>query len=53
MEKSLIEDSNPALKDELIKIRQEKKEKDIKDYINPEIGQQNYKKGIQHKKEGR
>jgi hypothetical protein len=42
MEKSLVEDNNDQLRDELIKIRQMKKQKDTLDYINPELGNEHY-----------
>lgn len=37
LEKSLIEDTNQKVKDELNKYKKNKKEKEAKDYINPEL----------------
>lgn len=44
-EHSLIEDQNSKVKDELIKVRRLKKERDDKAYINPELGEQHCEKG--------
>lgn len=38
-EKSLLEDSQPAVKDELIKVKREKVEQDKLNYINPELAE--------------
>lgn len=39
LEKSLLEDGNQKVKDELYKIKKQKKEKEAKDYINPELAE--------------
>jgi stress-induced-phosphoprotein 1 len=38
-EKSLLEDGNQKVKDDLNKIKKQKKEKEAKDYINPELAE--------------
>ncbi len=44
-EHSLIEDQVPKVKDELLKVRRQKKERDEKAYINPELAEQACEKG--------
>lgn len=38
-EKSLVEDNNPAVKDELSKVKKLKKEADARAYVNPELAE--------------
>ena len=52
LEKSLIEDGNQKVKDELLKIRKLKKEKEAKDYINPEVAEQHNEQGAALYKDG-
>ena len=43
--KSLIEDINPKVKDDLSKCKKMKKEKEAKDYINPELAEKHNEQG--------
>lgn len=52
IEKSLLEDNNSKVKDELSKIKKLKKEKDAKDYINPELADKHNEQGAALYKEG-
>lgn len=52
IEKSLLEENNQKVKDELSKIKKIKKEKDAKDYINPELAEKHNEQGTALYKEG-
>jgi tetratricopeptide (TPR) repeat protein len=52
LEKSLLEENNPKVKDELSKIKKIKKEKEAKDYINPALADQHNEQGTALYKEG-
>lgn len=45
LEKSLLEDGNQKVKDDLAKFKKAKKDKDAKDYINPELAETHNEKG--------
>ena len=47
LEKSLLEDGNQKVKDDLAKFKKAKKDKDAKDYINPELAETHNEKGSQ------
>ena len=51
-EHSLIEDHNQKVKDELLKIKKVKKERDEKAYINPQLAEEHCEKGNALFKEG-
>jgi hypothetical protein len=53
MDKSLIEDHNQKVKDEKLKILKLKKEKDAKEYINPELADKHNENGNALYKEGK
>lgn len=53
LEKSLVEDSNSKVKDDLSKFKKNKKEKDAKEYINPELAEQHNEQGATLYKEGK
>jgi hypothetical protein len=48
----LLEDGNPKVKDELSRIKKARKEKDAKDYINPELAEKHNEQGATLYKEG-
>lgn len=52
-DKSLIEDSNPKVKDDLNKCKKLKKEKEAKDYINPELAEKHNEQGAALYKDGK
>lgn len=52
LEKSLLEENNPKVRDELFKIKKVKKDKDAKDYINPELAEQHNEQGTALYKDG-
>ena len=51
-ERSLIEDTNYKVKDDLNKCKKIKKEKDAKAYINPEIAEKHNQQGTALYKQG-
>ena len=51
-EKSLVEDTNPKVRDDLIKCKSLKKEKEAKEYINPELAEKHNDQGAALYKEG-
>lgn len=53
LEKSLLEDNNSKVKDELNKIKKLKKEKEAKEYINPELADKHNEQGTALYKEGK
>lgn len=52
LEKSLMEDTNQKVKDDLTKFRKKKKEKEDKEYINPELAEKHNEQGAALYKEG-
>jgi len=44
-DKSLMEDTNPKVKDDLNKCKKMKKEKEAKEYINPELAEKHNEQG--------
>lgn len=52
LERSLLEENNPKVRDELNKFKKLKKEKDAKDYINPELAEKHNEQGTALYKEG-
>ena len=51
-EKSLVEDTNPKVRDDLIKCKSLKKQKEAKEYINPELAEKHNDQGAALYKEG-
>jgi tetratricopeptide (TPR) repeat protein len=52
LEKSLLEDLNQKVKDELARIKKQKKEKEALEYINPELADKHNELGSNLYKEG-
>lgn len=52
LEKSLMEDTNQKVKDDLTKFRKKKKEKEDKEYINPALAEKHNEQGATLYKEG-
>lgn len=52
LEKSLLEENNPKVRDEFNKIKKLKKEKEAKEYINPELAEKHNEQGTALYKEG-
>ena len=51
-EKSLMEDTNQKVKDDLHRCKKIKQEKEAKDYINPELAEKHNEQGTALYKEG-
>jgi hypothetical protein len=52
-DKSLMEDTNQKVKDDLSKCKKLKKEKEAKEYINPELAEKHNEQGAALYKEGK
>lgn len=53
LEKSLMEDTNQKVKDDLTKFKKKKKEKEDREYINPELAEKHNEQGAALYKEGK